>query len=70
MSDKPETISVVVAHEGGRPMKAYASKDAALIIDTSNLLRDRFEEITIFTCELINEAPPRPRKSRAKGDPE
>ena len=65
-----EVLSVVIAQEDGRVKKAYASRDAAVIIATQNALRANFsaEQISVFTCEVIDAAP-KVRKSRAKGEP-
>jgi len=68
MSDT-ETLSIVIATEDGAVKKAFASYDAAVIIATQNALRVRFaaEQISVFTCEVIDKAP-NIRKSRAKGE--
>jgi hypothetical protein len=65
MSEKPQTVSVVIAKDGeGRIKKAYYSPDAQLMIETANALRGGYD-VTTLNCDLITKAP-RTRSARAK----
>lgn len=63
-----ETVSVVIAmDEEGNVKRAYYSPDAALIIETANVLRVNFD-VTTINATLITGALKPPRVSLVIGD--